>query len=79
MPETGLAGSSSIILGGQWLPSCFSPSFLHTISFAAPAFLQKHVLSLASLNNVVFIIKSGINDNRAIFAKHFHDGFPKQL
>lgn len=60
LPETGLAGSSSIILGDQWLPSLFSPPFQHAVPFAAPTFLQKHVLSLASLNDVMFINRSGI-------------------
>jgi len=79
LPGTGSAASHSVILGGQCLPSCLSPSFSHTTSFAAPAFLQKHVLCLASLNNVIFVIKSGIICNRAPLAKHFHDGFPKQV
>lgn len=64
--------------GDQWLLSCFSSSLLHTVSFTAPAFLQNmfcpwlHWVTL-------FIIKSGINCNRAFLAKYFHHGFPKQV
>lgn len=54
LAETRLGRSAFIILGGQQLPSCFSSFFSHTVSFADS--LLKHVLSLPSSNDVMFII-----------------------
>lgn len=74
---------SRIFLHYSWRISGFLLPFFHLSCipslFAAPAFLQKHILFLASLNNTMFIIKSGINYNTALLAKHFCDGFPKQF
>lgn len=53
VPETGLAGSSSVIFGGSVASFLLFLMSLHTI-FCCCSLSAKHILSLASLSNIVY-------------------------
>lgn len=53
VPETGLAGSTSIILGGVSGFFLFFMVLTHSL-FCCPSLSAKHVLSLTSLGNIVY-------------------------